>query len=200
MRLSLQIAEGVRRRIGRHKDGRGPERRPIKINTATPHSFTLKQQLHKTGNKYYLCNRRKPPAARGALNPPEGLPILEKKHANVGRKRLKAILGDLVSKEPSRESVFILIYDLNSGVKCRFGGSVYGLKQRAGCFARAKNLFRHDRVSEWHPNDFPLSTRSAARHDGCAASPTPTLASLSRTHVQSQLQSPAFPHQQQRQQ
>lgn len=64
LRFSPHIAAGVRRRIGRHKDGRGRERRPIKINTAAPHSFTLKQQLHKTGNKYYLCNRRKPSAAR----------------------------------------------------------------------------------------------------------------------------------------
>lgn len=76
-----------------------------------------------------------------------------------------------------------LRFKLAAGVKCRFGGSVYGLKQREGCFARDKNLFQHDRVSEWHPNDSPLSTRSAARHDGRAASPTPTLASLSRTHA-----------------
>lgn len=56
------------------KTGRGTEKRPIKINTIVLHSFTVKQQLRKTGDKYYLCNRRKRSAARGPKTP-KGLQI-----------------------------------------------------------------------------------------------------------------------------
>lgn len=80
------------------KTGRGREKRPIKINTVALHSFTVKQQLRKTGDKYYLCNRRKRSAVRGPKTP-EGLQIcrMTEKNTNVRRKCLKAVLGDSVS-------------------------------------------------------------------------------------------------------
>lgn len=77
-----------------------------------------------------------------------------------------------------------------------------GLNGERDVLREIKIFIWRDRVSEWHPNDFPLSTRSARRHNGRAVLPAPTLASLSHTqvHARSQLQSPAFLHQQQRQQ
>lgn len=46
------------RTLGLYHKTQDKRKRPITINTISPHSFTDKQQLHKMGNKYYLCDRK----------------------------------------------------------------------------------------------------------------------------------------------
>lgn len=91
------------------KPGRGRGKRPIKINTVALHSFTVKQQLHKTGNKYCLCSRGKRPAARGPVNPRRPA----NPHRLEGRKAPKPFWCRR-SSAASQNVVFILIYDSNS--------------------------------------------------------------------------------------
>lgn len=65
--LSLLFIERclkLRRKLGyvtpdkERREGKEKKKKTIKINTAVLHSFTGKQQLHKTGKKYYLCDRK----------------------------------------------------------------------------------------------------------------------------------------------
>lgn len=58
-----------------------------------------------------------------------------------------------------------------------------GLNGERDVLRKMKIFIWRDRVSAWHPNDFPLSTRSARRHDGHAVLPATTLASLSHART-----------------
>lgn len=67
MALSLLFIERclkLRRILGyvspdkERREGKEKKKKTIKINTAVLHSFTDKQQLHKIGKKYYLCDRK----------------------------------------------------------------------------------------------------------------------------------------------
>lgn len=120
LRFPLKLQQPLGGVSGDTKTGRGTEKRPIKINTVALHSFTVKQQLHKTGDKYYLCNRGKRPATRGPINlqRPANLHSVEKRTLP-WRESLKAILDDLVStvfcsQRARQNGFFILIYNLNS--------------------------------------------------------------------------------------
>ncbi len=53
---STEFAENIRPRITRQR--RKKEKKFIKINNIFRHSFTDKQQLHRMGNHYYLCDRK----------------------------------------------------------------------------------------------------------------------------------------------
>lgn len=57
-----KIAVNIRPRIPtqREEKGKGGRKKDesIKINSVLPHSFSDKQQLHRIGNKYYLCDKK----------------------------------------------------------------------------------------------------------------------------------------------
>lgn len=56
-----KIAVNIRPRIPtqREEKGKGGKKdESIKINSVLPHSFSDKQQLHRIGNKYYLCDKK----------------------------------------------------------------------------------------------------------------------------------------------
>lgn len=56
---SPKIAEDIRPRITRQRRvKKKKKKKSIKINRVLPHSFSDKQQLHRMGNKYYLCDRK----------------------------------------------------------------------------------------------------------------------------------------------
>lgn len=98
LRFPLTLQQALGAASEDTKTGRGTEKRPIKINTVALHSFTVKQQLRKTGDKYYLWNRGKRSAARGP-KPPKGLQIcrMSEKNTDVRRKCLEAVLDNSAS-------------------------------------------------------------------------------------------------------